>query len=80
LAEKKIRCLRQTAKKVVAWAKTATEPCETNILYTRHWKQLNEVRDLLKKQIIALELEMAEFLVKTSYVLLLSVTGVNVKV
>lgn len=78
LAEKKVRCLRQTAEKIVAWAKTAAEPCETNILFTRHWKQLNEVRQMLNKQIVALELEMAEFLVKTPYVLLLSVTGINV--
>ena len=70
--------MRQTAEKIVAWAKTAAEPCETNILFTRHWKQLNEVRQLLNKQIVALELEMAEFLVKTPYVLLLSVTGINV--
>ena len=78
LAAKKIRFLQTTIEKIVAWARTAPEACEANILYTRHWRQLNEVRELLNKQIVALELEMAGFLVKTPYVLLLSVTGINV--
>lgn len=78
LSEKKVRCLKTTVEKVVAWARTAPDACETNILYTRHWRQLNQVRELLNEQIVALEREMAEFLVKTPYILLLSVTGINV--
>ncbi len=47
-------------------------------MYTRQWQQLNEVRQLLEQQIAAAEREMAGFLVKTPYILLLSVTGLNV--
>jgi hypothetical protein len=47
-------------------------------MYTRQWQQLNEVRRLFEQQIAAAEQEMAGFLVKTPYVLLLSVTGINV--
>ncbi len=45
---------------------------------TRQWRQLNDVRQLLATQISEAEQEMASFLVKTLYVLLLSVTGINV--
>ena len=47
-------------------------------IYTRQWQALNDVRRLLDQQIAAAEREMAGFLVKTPYVLLLSVTGINV--
>ena len=48
-------------------------------MHTRQWQQLNEdaVR-LFDEQVAAAEREMADFLVKTPYVLLLSVTGINV--
>ena len=47
-------------------------------MHTRQWQQLNEVRRLFDEQVAAAEREMAAFLVKTPYVLLLSVTGINV--
>jgi hypothetical protein len=47
-------------------------------MYTRQWQQLDDVRRLFDEQIAATEREMAGFLVKTPYVLLLSVTGINV--
>ena len=47
-------------------------------MHTRQWQELNEVRRLFDEQIAASEREMAAFLVKTPYVLLLSVTGINV--
>ena len=47
-------------------------------MHMRQWQQLNEVRQLLGQQIAAGEQEMAGFLVKTPYVLLLSATGINV--
>jgi transposase len=45
---------------------------------TRQWQQLNDVRVLFDKQIDASEIEMASFLVKMPYILLLTVTGINV--
>ena len=47
-------------------------------MHTRQWQQLNEVRRLFDEQVDAVERESAGFLVKTPYVLLLSVTGINV--
>jgi transposase len=47
-------------------------------MHTRQWQQLNEVRLLLGEQIVAAERELAGLLVKTPYLLLLSVTGMNV--
>jgi transposase len=47
-------------------------------MHTRQWQELNEVRRLFDAQIAATEREMAGFLVKTPYVLLLSVCGINV--
>ncbi len=42
-------------------------------MLTRQWQQLNDVRCLLSKQIDPSEVEMASFLVKTPYILLLTV-------
>ena len=47
-------------------------------MLTEQWKQLNDLRLVLTKQINLVEQEMAKFLVKTPYILLLSVTGINV--
>lgn len=68
----------RTIERIVAWAATAAEPSELAPLYTSQWQQLNQVRQLLDEQIGAAEREMAGFLVKTPYVLLLRVTGINV--
>lgn len=74
----KIRFQSRTIERMVAWARIAAEPAELAPLLTRQWKELDEVRRLFTAQIAAAEQEMAGFLVKTPYVLLLSVTGVNV--
>lgn len=71
-------CQTRTIERLFAWAETAVEPSELAHMDTRHWQQLNEVRELLTRQIDATERELAGFLVKTPYVLLLSVTGINV--
>lgn len=78
LKETKVRFQTRTIERIVAWARTAAEPSELTTIYTRQWQQLNETRHLLDKQIAAAEQEMASFLVKTPYILLLSVTGINV--
>jgi transposase len=73
-----VRFQMRTIERIVAWAGAAAEPSELAEIYTRQWQQLNEVRRLFEQQIEAAEREMAGFLVKTPYVLLLSVTGINV--
>lgn len=73
-----VRFQTRTIERIVAWAGTAADPSELAAMYTRQWQQLNEVRRLFDEQVLAAEREMAGFLVKTPYVLLLSVTGINV--
>lgn len=74
----KLRYQTRTIERIVAWAGAAADPSELAEIYTRQWQALNEVRRLLDEQIAATEREMAGFLAKTPYVLLLSVTGINV--
>jgi hypothetical protein len=78
LRASRVRFQTRTIEKMVAWAGSAAEPSELAAMHTRQWRQLNEVRLLLTEQVLAVEQEMAGFLVKTPYVLLLSVTGINV--
>jgi transposase len=78
LTSAKVRFQTRTLERIVAWAGIAAEPSELAPLHTRQWQQLNQLRQLLAAQIDAAEQEMAGFLVKTPYVLLLSVTGINV--
>ena len=78
LTKTKVRFQPRTIERIVAWADTAAEPSELQEMHTRQWQQLNEVRRLFDEQIAAAEQEMAGFLVKTPYILLLSVTGINV--
>jgi transposase len=78
LSEAKVRFQARTIERIVAWAGAAAEPAELAPMYTGQWQQLDEVRRLLERQIAAAEREMAGFLVKTPYILLLSVTGINV--
>lgn len=78
LREKGIRFRRPTLERIVAWANGAgpgdplAEPLHTI------WCELDELRVKISDRLAAAELEMAKFLGKTPYVLLLSVTGVNV--
>ncbi len=74
----KVRFHAQTVERIVAWSNSASAPAELAPMLTRQWQQLNDVRCLLSKQIDASEVEMASFLVKTPYILLLTVRGINV--
>ena len=78
LSQTKVRFQTRTIERIVAWAGTAAESSELAAMHTRQWQQLNEVRRLFDEQIDAAEREAAGFLVKTPYILLLSVTGINV--
>ena len=74
----KIRFQARTLERVVTWARTAAEASELAALHSRQWQDLNRLRESFYDQIHAVEGEMSGFLVKTPYVLLLSVTGINV--
>jgi transposase len=78
LIKTKARFQPRTIERVIAWASTAMESSELHEMLTRQWKELNKVRQLLDEQITAAEREMAGFLAKTPYILLLSVMGINV--
>ena len=78
LRKTKVRFQARTIERILAWARTAAEPSELATMHTRQWQELNALRRLCDEHIAAAEREMASFLVKTPYVLLLSVTGINV--
>ena len=78
LRDAKIRFQSRTIERIVAWSGTAADASELAAIHTRQWQELNDVRQMLGQQIVTAEQEMAGFLVKTPYVLLLSVTGINV--
>lgn len=78
LREIKTRFQSRSIERIVAWARTAAEPSELARLHTRQWQDLNLLRESFAAQIHAVEREMPGFLAKTPYVLLLSVTGINV--
>lgn len=78
LKQKKIRCRRTTLERIVAWSRVASEQAELSEMLTENWLGLIELWELLSEQINSTERKMASFLVKTPYVLLLSVTGINV--
>ncbi|TWU07889.1 IS110 family transposase [Stieleria varia] len=78
LRKKKIRFQERTLDKIYAWSLQAAEPVVLQCLFTEQWKQLAEIHTILSTQITGTEIEMAHFLVKTPYILLLSITGINV--
>lgn len=78
LTSAKVRFHAQTVERIVAWSNTASAPAELSPMLVRQWQQLNDVRCLLSKHIDAVEVEIASFLVKTPYILLLTVRGINI--
>jgi transposase len=78
LRDHKIRFQARTLERIVTWSRVAAEPSELASLHTRQWQDLNSLRESFFAQIHATEREMSGFLVKTPYILLLSVTGINV--
>jgi transposase len=78
LRNNKIRFQARTLERIVAWSRTAAAPSELSAMHTRQWQDLNSLRESFYAQIHATEREMSGFLVKTPYILLLSVTGINV--
>ncbi len=74
----KTRFQERTLDKIHAWSRQAADAAPLQELLTEQWKQLAENHALLTSQINDTERKTAHFLVQTPYVLLLSVTGINV--
>lgn len=78
LRKNKVRFQERTLDKVYAWSLQAADSDPLADLLTTQWKQLDQLRELISQQINDSERESAHFLAKTPYILLLSVTGINV--
>lgn len=78
LQKQKTRFQTRTLERIAAWANTAADATPLADLLNSQWQELDIVRQTTTRHIESTEREMARFLVKTPYVLLLSVTGINV--
>jgi transposase len=78
LQEAKLRFWTRTVEKVVAWSGNAAEADPLAPSYRCVWLNLYDDWRQKTSRITALEREMAEILVKTPYLLLLSHPGINV--
>lgn len=67
-----------TLDKLLAWARQAAVPDADAALRQRVWTELDESRQQLERQIARLEVDVAEILVKTPYLWLLLLPGINV--
>jgi len=73
-----IRVHRPTFEKMVAWARSAPSPEEPAALHHRIFLELDTDQLAKTESIRAVESELAEWLARTPYVLLLSIVGINV--
>ncbi len=73
-----IRFLRRTVEKIVAWAGNAADPDPLAMHICGVWQTLYADWRAKTEQIVELERQLAGFLVKTPYLLLLSMPGINV--
>ena len=78
LREEKIRFQARTVEKIVAWSANAADPDPLAEHLSRVWQTLYDDWQSKTKQIRVLEQELAGMLVKTPYLLLLSMPGINV--
>lgn len=78
LREEKVQVQSRTVERVVAWAANAAAPDPLSSHLARVWHSLYEDWQAKTRQIVRLEQDLAEILVQTPYVLLLSHPGINV--
>lgn len=78
LRQRKLGVRRPTIERILAWAASAAEADPMSSLLTWLWHDLDHHRQQMTDQIRRIEREIAGFLVQTPYVLLLTVTGINV--
>ena len=79
LRENKIRYQPRTVDKVLAWAtQAANNSIQNSPLHHAIWTDLEELYQHFRRQILAIERELAGDVVKTPYVRLLAISGINV--
>ncbi|MEL7337032.1 MAG: transposase, partial [Planctomycetota bacterium] len=78
LRENKVRFQQRTIDRIVAWSRTAAEPEANHEMLGEQWMDLLQLYRMHSKMIEAAKQKSAHLLVKTPYILLLSVTGINV--
>src|SRR5690606_26425806 len=74
----KLRCHSSTITRVVAWAGNAADADPLAEHLRRIWQTLHDDWKAKTEQIVRIERDLAEILVKTPYILLLSQPGINV--
>ena len=78
LRAEKLHSQSRTVERILAWAGNAAEPDPLAPHLARVWQALHDDWQAKTRQIVRLERDLAEILVKTPYVLLLSYPGINV--
>lgn len=79
LSKKKVRFQWRTIDKVLTWAAQAeNDPIQDGPLHHAIWTELEELYQHFHRQIVALEQELASYVVKIPYVRLLAIPGINV--
>jgi transposase len=79
LRDQMIRYQPRTVDKVLAWASQAAgDVVQNGLLHHAIWTDLEELYQHIRRQIIAIERELAGYLVETPYVRLLAIPGINV--
>jgi len=78
LNDRKVRFFARTVERIVAWAGNAADPDPLAPQLHRVWREHYEDWLLKTKQIKQVEIECAEILAKTPYILLLSIPGINI--
>jgi transposase len=73
-----IRAHKPTFEKIVAWARSAPSAEEPVALHLRIFRELDTDRSAKTQSIRLVEIDLAEALAHTPYVLLLSIVGINV--
>lgn len=78
IREDKLRCQSRTIDRIVAWAGNAADADPLAQHLARVWHTLHDDWNAKTQQITQIERDLAEILVKTPYILLLSHPGINV--
>jgi len=73
-----LRVQERTVERVIAWARQASPPAPDAALQQRVWTALDDDRLSKRREIEALERDLAAALVRTPYVLLMAFPGINV--
>ena len=79
LQKNKVRHQLRTIDKVLAWAAQAgDDPIQDGPMHHAIWTDLHQLYQLFRRQIAALEQQLAADLVQTPYVRLMAIPGINV--